>query len=256
MTKIRLLLPAIGLSVVGILAYACSTRHAQESEPLAPSASSSNSIVNRAFVRGGTTLLRFVNALPGSAALEIRDDGTLLFANVVFGGISPYKPLVNGARYLYLRHTDGGLPDAILAVPLLPGERYTVVAHGDSSGSAALSVVLDELEPDARFARIRVINAAPVLGDVVVRLRTADDPFITAVSGTSVAQVRDISPMIAGFSVRSLSNRSLATLSARQFAAGSSTTLIVAATSGSAATLISFVDAASIESGVAAVARR
>ena len=60
MTKMRLLLPAIGLIVVGTLAYACSTSHAQESVQPSRKLATSNSSVNMAFFRGGTTLLRFV----------------------------------------------------------------------------------------------------------------------------------------------------------------------------------------------------
>lgn len=239
--KLRILLPLVGFALVGVLMYSYSASAEGASisarrETRAAFTSPLASAIPR------LTLVRFVNALPGSAPLEVGRDSAMLFANVVFGAVSPYTPLSAGAHHFTLRHPASTQNDAVSKATLLEGERYTVLALTDTAGHSQLRVILDELAPDSGMARVRVINAAAGVDRVVVRLRGGDDPFLTAVNGTSVAQVRDVSPTSAGFSLRTAANVPLATIQSVALLQGVSYTFVITSRPRSAATTISIVD--------------
>lgn len=254
--KMRLMLPIIGLVFCGVLAYSCSASKASGA-PQAVLASRHDALqAVSAASRDGVVQLRFVNAMPGSPPLELGQDSLLLFSNVLFGGVSPYKTVRRGTRLLTLRYRTVAGCDASIPVTLLDGERYTVIAVSDTNGILSLRVVLDDLEPERGLARVRVVNAAAGVGDVVVRLRGADDPFMTAVNGTALAQVRDVAPTTTGFSVRSLTNAPLVVIKALPLLKGNTYTFVLASRPHGPVTAIPIVDSHVEFAPVAPVAKR
>ena len=240
--KMRFFLPILGLALVGALAYSCATTKASGEARSAVSLTRDEMRVRSAVSHDGLVQLRFVNALPGSPPLELGQDSHMLFANVLFGGVSPYKTVARGTRRLTLRYRAVAGDDASIPVTLLDGERYTAIAVSDSNGVLALRVVLDDLIPERGLARVRVVNAVAGAADVVVRRRGDEAPFLTAVNGTAVAQACDVSPATTGFSLRSLTNEPLAVIKAIPLSAGNSYTFIVSSRPHGPVTTIPIVD--------------
>ena len=254
--KARLLLPILGLAFVGVMTYTWRATEARASFNATASETRGEMAPARQAPGAETVEVRFVNAMPGSAALEIGQDSVMLFSNVVFGAVSPYKIVARGARRFTLRNPASTSYDAVVSATLAEGARYSVVALSDAVGQPELRVILDELTPDSGMARVRVINAAPAVGDVVVRLRGGDEPFLTAVSGTGLAAARDVPPTTTGFSIRTLDNRPLATLDAMAMTAGASLTIVIAGPARGEVTAIAFVDSVATASRAARASAR
>jgi hypothetical protein len=240
--RFRFLLPAFGLLLTGWFSYSyyATTRVSGTRAP----GNVQHALLTRALpdVRSGTVQVRFVNALPGSPPMEFAENAAMMVSNVTFSAVSQYMVRAPGPRTLTLRHQAATTYDAVVQTHLLDGERYTVLAMCDSAGRAMLHVVLDELHPEPGRARVRVINAAAKAGDIAVRLRAADDVFLSAVHGTAVAAVRDVLPMTTGFSLRDRGDKTLATVSPMTLAAGVSYTIIAAARESDRVATIAIVD--------------
>ena len=254
--KARLLLPILGLAFVGVMTYTWRATEARASFNTTASEARGEMPPARQAPGAETAEVRFVNALPGSAALEIGQDSVMLFSNVVFGAVSPFKIVAPGARRFTLRNPASTTFAAVVSATLAEGARYSVVALSDAAGQPELRVILDELIPDSGMARVRVIHAAPAVGDVVVRLRGGDEPFLTAVSGTALAAARDVPPTTTGFSLRTLDDRPLATLDATALTAGASYTIVIAGPARGQVTASAFVDPAVTASQTARAAAR
>jgi hypothetical protein len=202
--KRRLVLPATGLLLVALLAYACNSGM-PKAAALAPGRNVRSIVAStEAARRTGIRRVRFVNAMPGSPALELLQDSTSLFANVVFGAVSPFKQVRDDSPLLTLRGTQPHA-EASLREELRDGGCYTVVALPDSLGHMSLRVIRDEPMPDAGMARIRLIHAAPHLEHIAVSMSGAHDPLFADVAFGMKTSFRDVAPGTAGFLVRSVS---------------------------------------------------
>ena len=244
MVRDRLLLPVFGLMLAGWFSFS-SEKSTYDASALLPQAE--QKVITPSGmspVRRGTAQVRFVNAMPGSPALEFGEDSSMIVSNVVYGAVSPYAWRRSGQRLFSLRHQAATTHDAIVTSSLLDGERYTVLAMCDSVGRPMLHVVLDELQPDPGRARVRVINAAAAPEEIVVKLRGGEEPFLSAVQGTSVAAVRDVFPMTTGFSLRDRGDHSLATVNAFALSKGTSYTIVITSRPKSPVSTIAIVDRA------------
>lgn len=92
----------------------------------------------------GRVNLRFVHLSPNTPALDIKlPDGTVLFSNVGYRGVSSYISVSPG-MYVF-EATPAGTNSVILHVPnitLLPGRNYTIYAVGLSNGIPPLQVLI------------------------------------------------------------------------------------------------------------------
>ena len=244
--KRRLVLPATGLMLVALLAYACNS-----GMPRAPALTPGRhmrSIVasTGAAHRTGVRMVRFVNAMPGSPALELLQDSTSLFANLVFGAVSPFKEVRDDSQLLTLR---GAQPhaEATLREELHDGDRYTVVALSDRIGLMSLRVIRDEPMPDSGKARVRLIHAAPHLDHITVSMSGERDPLFADVAFGAIASVRDVAPGTAGFVVRSVAQGApLVRLPSMILRAGTRYTFLLTARPNGQLAILSFSDASDV----------
>ncbi len=239
----RIILPAIGLLLVILLAYACNSRTSEAAVISTVGDSRSISASTGAARRAGVSMVRFVNAMQGSPALELLEDSTSLFANVVFGAVSPYKQVRDDSPMLILRATKPRA-EATRREQLRDGSRYTVVALSDRIGGMSLRVIRDQLAPDSGKARVRLIHAAPQLGHIAVAITGQRDPVFADVAFGSEAGFRDIAPVTAGFLVRRESRgEPLVRMPSMALKAGTAYTFILTARSNGALAMILFSDA-------------
>ncbi len=239
----RLLLPVLGLLLVALLAYACNSRVSEAAMVASVGEIRSISASTGAARRAGVAMVRFVNAMPGSPALELLQDSTSLFANVVFGAVSPYKQVRDDSPLLVLR---GALPrtEATVRERLQDGDRYTVIALSDRIGGMSLRVIHDALMPDSGKARVRFIHAAPHLEHIAVAMTGQPDPLFGDVAFGAAMDARDVSPATAGFLVRSASlGAPLVRTPSIALSAGTAYTFILTARSNGDLAVISFSDA-------------
>ena len=242
----RFVLPAVGLVLCALLAYACNSRTSEAAVVSTVGGMRSISASTAAARRAGASMVRFVNAMPGSPALELLQDSTSLFSNVVFGAVSPYKQVRNDSPTLTLRGTQ---PYAVSAhrEELHDGHRYTIIALADRHGGVSLRVIEDRLIPDSGKARVRVIHAAPNVDQIAVAMTGARDPLFADVAFGAEAGFRDILPATAGFLVRSESQGTpLVRMPSMALNAGTAYTFILTARPNGGLAMISFSDAADV----------
>ena len=242
----RLVLPAIGLLLFALLAYACNSRTSEAAVVSTVGDSRSISASTAAARRARVSMVRFVNAMPGSPALELLQDSTSLFANVVFGAVSPYKQVHDDSPILTLR---GAQPRALAThrEQLRDGNRYTIVALADRSGGMSLRVIRDQLLPDSGKARVRLIHAAPHVDRIAVAMTGHRDPLFADVEFGAEAGFRDILPSTAGFLVRGESQgKPLVRMPSMALTAGTAYTFILTARPNGELAMISFSDAADV----------
>ncbi len=240
----RMILPASGLMMVSLFASACSGKSESaiesktaDSTTTSPSAASAD--------RQGTSMVRFVNAMPGSAPLDMMGDSTSLFSNVAFGDVSQFKEVRDN---LVKFTVHAGSSTAALATnneTLADGNHYTIVAMSDREGGVSMRVIRDDLVPEGGKARVRVIHAAPGLDDVSLTLTGQRDALFNDVDYGSEAGFKDVAPVTTGFTVRKAEgNRSLLTQKSMAMNAGTAYTFVLAAKPNGSLTTIAFSDSA------------
>lgn len=241
--KGRLVLPAIGLLLVSLLAYACNSRTSEAAVVSTIGERRSISASTGAARRAGVSMVRFVNAMPGSPSLELLQDSTSLFANVVFGAVSPYKQVRDDSPLLTLRRARSQA-DVTRREQLRDGSRYTVIALSDRVGGLSLRVIRDQLLPDSGKARVRLIHAAPQLDRIAVAMTGQRDPLFADVAFDSESGFRDIVPGTAGFMVRNESQgKPLVRMPSMALSAGTAYTFILTARPNGELAVILFSDA-------------
>jgi uncharacterized protein DUF4397 len=119
----------------------------------------------------GAAAIRFVHAVPGAGTGELRVSAggveRRVGGRIGFGQISDYAPVGSGAVKLEVSRADGRRL-ARAAQQLADGGRYTAVLFTRDSG-ATLRVYRDS-RARSGGARLRILQAAPELGKVDVRL--------------------------------------------------------------------------------------
>lgn len=255
--RLRLLLPIVGLAMVAVLAYACSTTARQAKVAAADSTRARAARAVSENTRRHPAMVRFVNAMPNSAALELGQDSLLLFSNVVFGAVSPYKAVPAEAFHFTLRRAATAGYDASSAASLHSGERYTVLAVPDTGDGMAVRVIRDDLVPDSGLARVRLIDATPGITNMVFAIVGQDEPLFNAAHDSGGIHFRDVSPTTAGFRVRGGPNgQMLVSLKSMALAAGTTYTFVLTARPRHPVTAISFADVSPEAAVASPVARR
>lgn len=255
--RLRLILPVLGLALVGVLAYSYAGAGMQERESAVGTPVGDARRAPVAASVSPQAQVRFVNAMPGSPALELGHDSLMLFSNVTFGAVSPFKP-VPPARFRFtLRGPSSVGYDASSVSTLVASERYSILAVPDARNRMAVHVIRDDLAPDSGMARIRLIRATPGLADVVFAIVGQDEPLFRAANDSGDVHFRDVAPMTAGFRVRGGTNgATLVSLKSMALVAGTTYTFVLTARPGGIVTAITFSDLSSDPPVAATTAQR
>jgi hypothetical protein len=154
----------------------------------------------------GKSLVRFVNAVPGETGLDLSADDRTTFYNVEFRTVTPYTEISDNLVKFELRGADR---DSVLAnntESMGDGYRYTIVAMPTADNQLKLRVLRDEVVTDSGKARIRVINAAPVMPDADVLWSGQKEPIFDNVAFGTEAGFKDIEPATATVEIRGNDN--------------------------------------------------
>jgi uncharacterized protein DUF4397 len=184
-------------------------------------------------------LVRVVNAIPGSGAIDVYAGDQQKFTKVEFKNATPYETLTeNTPNFKVVR---AGAPDSTpLATEMAiarDGHFYTIVALGavgspDSADhKVALDVMRDDLVPgDSTKARIRVFNAASGSGDldVFVEGQKDKDPLFNDVDVKDDDGFKDVAPGKMTLIVRPNDNANTLLRMPVELKAGQSLTLVLA----------------------------
>jgi Domain of unknown function (DUF4397) len=191
----------------------------------------------------GTSMVRFVNAMPGSAALTVSSDSMALFSDVKPGDVTSYRELEENVKTFSL-----GKPGATSGTPsntesMRDGGRYTIFALSNREGGTDMKIVRDDLAPEAGKARIRLVHAAPGMDDVDVMMTGQDDPVFNDVDYGTEAGFKDVTPGNVALTVRHEDkNLAVASLRSLPLKAGAATTLILISRGAGKVDVVKFTD--------------
>lgn len=255
--RLRLILPVLGLGLVGVLAYSYAGAGTQERENVVGTPVGNARRAPVAASVAPQAQVRFVNAMPGSPALELGHDSLMLFSNVTFGVVSPFKPVPAARFRLTLRGPSSEGYDASSVTSLVGSVRYSILAVPDARNRMAVHVIRDDLAPDSGMARIRLIRATPGLANVVFAIVGQDEPLFRAANDSGDVHFRDVPPMTAGFRVRGGTNgATLVSLKSMALVAGTTYTFVLTARPRGTVIAITFSDLSSDSPVVATAAQR
>lgn len=187
-------------------------------------------LVGPAASASGAAKVRFVNAIPGGAPATLHADSgkraRLAGGAVAFGEVGGYATVPAGRVRLELR-VQGGRSLAGARGRLTDRARYTVVAVG--GGSPSLRVLRDGPASPAA-SRIRVVHAAPELGQVEARVggRAIGGPLAFG----DVAGYQRVDPGAYAVSVARPGGSNLAARGGVPLTAGTSSTAFVVGSAG------------------------
>ena len=185
------------LILAGCAAMACSRSKTKQPVETTTESGKSTSPSGVAADRRGTTLVRAVNALPGKGKVDLAADARLLFTEVAYQDVTDFQEMRENVTQFTVRPTG---KDTVLAENkevMGDGARYTLVALPDGKGGTTLRVLRDELVAAPDKTIIRVINAAPGMEDVTVKVQGQKDPLFTNIGLGVEAGYKEIAPTTA-----------------------------------------------------------
>jgi hypothetical protein len=150
----------------------------------------------------GRTLVRFVDALPGTGTVDLSADDRMVFSGIGFKTITDYLVVHDNASQLRMRAAGA---DSILAdnnEGLRNDARSTVISMPGVNGQPRLRVLTDEPATDPSKTRLRVIQAVPRLGEVDVAVVGDQEPLFRRLTYASEARYRELPPMTATIEIR------------------------------------------------------
>jgi hypothetical protein len=161
----------------------------------------------------GTSLVRVVNAVPGSGSLWVRADRETPFDTVDYKSVTPYHEIRgNIVRFAvfprsstraidWAKDTAIGTPSdsgslASNTETMRDGERYTIfLMPNDEGQGVTMRIVNDRLERDSAKAQIRFVNAAPRAGELDLTMQGREDAVFDNVNFKSEAGFKSIDPV-------------------------------------------------------------
>lgn len=196
----------------------------------------------------GAAQVRFVHTVPGAGPQQLEASAggraTAIGGPVGFGQVGGYAKAPSGEVSLRIRGAEGSRTSQRLR----KGARYTVVALG--TGSPELAVLRDG-GARAGSAQLRVVHAAPELGNVDVRL--GDMRFANLPGFRETTDYRRVDP--GAYAVRVTRPGDGATLAARggvPLTAGTSSTAFVVGSAGEPIDVVVAADGAAAPRGAPA----
>lgn len=177
-------------------------------------------------------LVRIVNALPGTPAVDITADQVTVATDVAYASVTAYKPVAASADDFVVK-LAGASPGAVLAEnseSIHSGNHYTLIAFpGKDNDKAALQVVTDDIvTPDAGKARVRVVHAAPDVDSVNVYAKAGDDALFDGVDFRETTSYANVDPTITRLELRSADGKRVVARPAVSIEPGKNYTIVVA----------------------------
>ena len=182
------------LAVAAVALAACGRKEADEPVATTTAAGTTVSPSTTAAAINGTSLVRFVNALPTPKGVDLMVNDKAVFQGIATKAVTPYAEVATNSPRFTLRGTGKDSMMAENKEVIVDGRRYTAVALPKADGTSELRLWRDELVPADGKARIRVIHAAPGIDDVRIGVAGSDQPLFTGVSYGSEAGFKDVTP--------------------------------------------------------------
>jgi hypothetical protein len=237
-TQVMTALLAIGLSA--------SCKGAKTDKPVATDANGNITVSpsGDAAAKEGKSMVRLVNALPNSKAIDVAGDDRTLFTAVGYKTVTPYVEVRDNQIDFKLMHATKDSSVAGNSEMMADGNRYTIVALPDDKGGATMRILRDEVVPDSGKARIRVINAAPGVKDADVALQGQKDALFEDVDYAAEAGYKDITPVTATVEIRRDDpNAKTILVKDVHFEAGKAYTIVLTGSKANPVEVITFEDA-------------
>lgn len=191
----------------------------------------------------GKSLVRFVNTVSEGAALDLATDNRVTFYNVDYKTVTPYTEIEDNLVKFKVRSADGDSVLAENAESLGDGYRYTIVAMPTSDHRVQLEILRDEVVPEDGKARVRVIQASPVLTDVDVGLSGRKELLFDNVGYGTGGGFKDVDPGATTVEIRPQDNPvSPLRLKNVHLSAGTAYTIVVAGSKARSVQMITFND--------------
>lgn len=196
----------------------------------------------------GEAMVRLVNALPTSPTVAVTSGDSSLFANVKYKDVTEYRQVGDKTADFKLTASTqpaGAQPVAENHELLSNGGRYTAIALPEKDGSGAdLKVVRDELVPGSGKAQVRVIHAAPGVGEMDVMIQGRKDALFSGVNYSTEAGFKEIDPVAGTIEIRSAdTHKRVVSLKDVKFETGKSYTIVITGSPMSKVEAITFNDA-------------
>jgi hypothetical protein len=224
-------IPALALLALSVAVYGC--ERSTENEPITTTtpAGESTAPSSAAAERRDEALVRFVNAMPSNATVDLYADDNRTFDSVAFRSVTPYRE-VDGQRYTFKLRPSGSTKDAELASNsegLDDGDYYTVFAVPGDKDTPMLRVVEDDFSaPSEGKARVRVVHASSDLGEVSVTARNRETTLFDGVDFQSVTDYDEMDAWSGALEIKAEGADSvLATIPDAKFEAGKVYTIVV-----------------------------
>lgn len=150
----------------------------------------------------GNTMIRMINAVPGTPSVELAASDRVVFSAVGYKTVTEYVELESDVPNLELRSSGLDTTLADNSEFLMDGARYTLLAARDDDGNIKLKVIRDAVEPDSGMASIRLINAIGDGSEADLLVAGMTEPLFDGVDFASEAGPRDVEPMHADMSMR------------------------------------------------------
>ncbi|HEU5171165.1 MAG TPA: DUF4397 domain-containing protein [Gemmatimonadales bacterium] len=190
--------------------------------------------------RTDRSLVRVINAIPGSTGISIYAGDSAAFRDVGFKKVTGFRQIERNATSFAIRGPDGK-PVAENREVMSDGGHYTLIAMPGEGGADQrnLRVLNDDFLPiPGDKARIRFVNAIPGEDDLSLKLRGYDDELFSDVAFKREAGWKDVDPFVGTLLVLDRNDREVATVADIKIGGGKSHTLVAAGRKGGAAEII------------------
>lgn len=189
-----------------LLAAGCSREQGQtqavgtsSSESGASSAPASSDINRRE-----RALVRVVAAIPDLGPVDVLAGNQVIFPTLKYKAVTEYRELPDDRLTFSVRPAGnaGSQPLAENSEGLSSGSHYTLVAYDKPDGKQDLAAFSDDLTPPTSGkAKIRVIHAAPQIGEVDVYI-VGKDTLFSGVDSGSETRDDEVDPMDVTLQIR------------------------------------------------------
>jgi hypothetical protein len=127
----------------------------------------SGSDASGTFLGNGNARLKIANAVADSNQFNFVLDGTPLFSNATYKGVTSYATATAGDHTLFVRASAvPGSNVASLATRLDPARDYSIVVLGSMAQLQTVRLLDDNTLPSAGLAKVRFVNANVAGGNV------------------------------------------------------------------------------------------
>lgn len=201
------------LSIAGFTLSACKPAAQSDTDvkSVGPDGAASTSMSGDMADKRGEAMVRVINAAPNMPGMIVRADDTRMLPAVDFGKVSAYQLIDGNWTKFEVGGKEGYSPLETNRELLADGHRYSLLVMRDDKGMAfKTKVYRDDISDDMSKAHLRVIHAAPEIGEVDVIAKGGNKIF-EGVNYTSEAGFKDLDPWMGTLEFRLQDGGSLLT---------------------------------------------